>query len=293
MTTRPLLSQWKDEASEQRFRAMEDELFSELGGDEQPTTIVVPTRLGPTHVYRWDGDGPPLVFLHGSTGTALSWLPFAKRRAGRAMYAIDTIGDVGRSRQQVPVESAHDLAEWLGQVLDGLGLDAAHLVGTSYGGFLALNLATHRPERVRSLFLIDSAALVGVRMVRFLAWGMASMLASLLPGRLRSIAARRLRMPALDEPRLLRFVLYGQLHHRSKMLRPEALTDEQLRAITVPTVVVSAEKSEVFPSADVVARAALLPNATVEVVPDAGHAVVLSHLDLLVDRLQSFLAGVS
>lgn len=292
MTQAPRLSRWKDKASEQRFRAMEDELFAELGGDERPTSIVVPTRLGPTHVYRWDGRGEPVVLLHGVTGTALSWTTFAERRDGRTMYAIDTIGDVGRSRQEVAVESTRDLAEWLDQVLDGLGLDAAHLVGTSYGGFLALNLAVHRKARVRSLFLIDSAALVDVRLLRFMAWGLASMVAAALPHRLRAIAARRLRMPALQRPKVLRFVLYGQLHHRSKLLRPVPLTDEELRGITAPTHVVSAEKSEVFPSSEVVARAALLPDAVLDVIPDAGHAVLLSHLDLLADRLRSFLGDL-
>ena len=65
------------------------------------------------------------------------WVPYAERRAGRAMYAIDTIGEVGRSEQRVAVEGGDDLADWLAESLAGLGLDRPHLAATSYGGFLA------------------------------------------------------------------------------------------------------------------------------------------------------------
>src|SRR5204863_7049890 len=107
-----------------------------------------PTRLGSTRAYRWGGSGEPIVFLHGATGTSLSWLPYAERRAGRAMAAIDTIGDIGASRQAVAVESADDLADWLAETLTALGIERAHLAGTSYGGFLAFNLAARHPDRV-------------------------------------------------------------------------------------------------------------------------------------------------
>jgi pimeloyl-ACP methyl ester carboxylesterase len=291
MKERILLSSWKSEAAEQRFREMEDALAAELMSDPPTTAVQVGTRLGPTHVNRWDGTGEPVVFLHGSTGTSLSWAPFAAQRRGRTMFAVDTIGDVGRSHQTAPVRSADDLADWLAEVLDGLGLERAHLVGTSYGGFLALNLAARHPERVRSLFVIESGALVEVRMGRFLAWGISSMVAALLPGPLRKVAARRLRMPALDQPRLLRFAFYGQRHHRSRMLRPPLLTDDQLRSINVPAHVVVAAHSEVFPPEEAAARARLLPNAQVEVIDDAGHAVVLTAEAHLIQELATFLAA--
>ena len=139
MKPRVMVSTWSSAEAEERFRRMEDELAAEVL-TELPSSVVVPTRLGPTHVWIWEGaDGAePVVFLHGSTGTGMMWGPWAQARSGgRTAYAVDIIGDVGRSRQEVPVESADDLAEWLAQTLDGLGVESAHLVGTSYGGFLA------------------------------------------------------------------------------------------------------------------------------------------------------------
>jgi len=286
---RVLLSEWKPPGAEQRFRELEDQLVADLVTDP-PAPVDIATRLGPTRAYRWDGTGEPVVFLHGAAGTSLMWTDYAAARAGRAMCAVDTIGDVGRSRQSHPVDGPGDLADWLAEVLDGLGLERAHLVGTSYGGFLALNLAARRPERVRSLFLIDPAGIVPVRLARFLVWGTGVFLASLLPAAPRRAAARVLRAPLLDDPRVLRAAFYAQRHHRTRQVRPDPLTDDQLRSIDHPTVVMVAAKSEVFRSTALHDRAAaLLPHAEVELVPTAGHALVTSHLDLLTSRLATFL----
>jgi pimeloyl-ACP methyl ester carboxylesterase len=272
---------------------MEDALVADLVA-EPPAAVDVATQLGPTRVYSWPGTGDPVVFLHGATGTALSWAPYAEHRHGRPMYAIDTIGDVGRSRQAVPIESACDLATWLAEALGAVGLDGAHLAGTSYGAFLALNLAVHEPARVRSLFLVEPAGIVPVRLGRFMAWGFAALLAGALPGPLRRRAARAVRMPAVENKAVMRFVMYGQRHHRARLFPPGPLTDDELRSVRQPTRVLVGAKSMPLPADEVRRRAeALLPAVAVETVPDAGHALTLSHLDLVVDRLDYLLASTA
>jgi pimeloyl-ACP methyl ester carboxylesterase len=87
---------------------------------------------------------------------------------------------------------------------------------------------------------------------------------------------------------MLRLGFYAQRHHKTKQLRPPLFTDDELRSLRVPAVFVVAEKSEVFPSKAVVARLSGL-DARVEVVPDAGHAVVDSHAPQLMRDLEAFL----
>jgi pimeloyl-ACP methyl ester carboxylesterase len=288
MKKRVHLSEWKTADAEQRFHAREDDLLR-ARLTEQPAAIDVETHLGPTRAYFWEGTGEPVVFLHGAGGTGATWAPYAEYREGRAMYAIDTIGDHGRSRQQKPVESADDLSQWLDETLTGLGLESAHLAGTSYGGFLALNLATSRPGAVRSLYLIEPAGLVRVVIAKFMLWGMPCLFASALPGSLRRMAARRLRNPLVEDRELMRLGMYAARHHRSRLLRPQPLTDEQLHSIGAPTHIVFGAKSELFPVDAARARASLLPNATTEVIGGAGHAVAMSHVDTLAPELARFL----
>jgi pimeloyl-ACP methyl ester carboxylesterase len=291
MRERVNLSSWRSPEAEERFRLLEDELVRDLVA-RPPTPIDVATRLGRTRAYRWDGRGEPIVFLHGSGGTGAMWAPYAERLGERAMVAVDTIGDVGRSHQRVAVDGADDLAGWLGETLDGLGLDRVDLAGTSYGGFLALNLAARRPARVRSLLLVDPVGIVPVRLLRFMLWGVPTLLASLLPGPPRRVAAKILRMPLLEDERVLRLALYAQVNHRTRLLRPDPLSDDQLRSIEQPVMLILGAKSQVVPAAEVRARVeALLPRVEVDVVPGAGHAVALSHLARITDRMATFPRG--
>src|SRR4051812_4892633 len=88
---------WRSADAERRFRSLEGELLSELA-DHPPTSFDVATTFGAAHAYHWPGRGEPVVMLHGATGTSLMWVPYADALFGRDIYAIDTIGDVGRSR---------------------------------------------------------------------------------------------------------------------------------------------------------------------------------------------------
>jgi pimeloyl-ACP methyl ester carboxylesterase len=284
------LSSWKSEAARDAFWAMSEELAAEALA-VQPEPIDVPTTWGATRAYRWDGEGDPVVFLHGTGGIGLMWGPYAARLQGRAAYAVDTLGDVGRTRQEVAVTGPGDLAGWLGETLDGLDVARAHLAGTSYGGFLALNQAARDPERVISLGLIDPGGLAPLRMGPFLAWGMACMAASLLPGPARRAAARTLRMPAVADPRLMGVARRGFRDHRSRLVPPAPLDDDVLRSVAAPTLLVVPERSEVHDVRAAAARAeALVPTVTVEWIAGAGHALGLSHGDQIADRLGSFLA---
>jgi pimeloyl-ACP methyl ester carboxylesterase len=289
MKERVHLGRWKSVQAEQRFRALEDQLWHELW-PEPPESLDIDTHLGPTRVYRWPGEGDPVVFLHGMGATSLMWSGYIGLLEGRTVYAVDTIGDVGRSQQQVPVSDTADLAAWLDAVLAGARIDHAHLVGASYGGFLALNQAVLRPARVRSIALVEPVGLVPLRFGRFMLWGGAVLAASTLPAPMRRAAGHALHMPLLDDKRVMRMVLQGYLTHRPHVLPPGPLTDEQLRSVAVPVLLLLGEKSQVHRSCEVLARATeLLPDVDAEIVPGAGHPVPMSHTEHIAGRLNGFL----
>src|SRR3954452_23454842 len=102
--SRTYLGAWRSAEAEARFRAGEEALLVEEVG-AVPDSVTVPTHLGPTHVWRWNADstGQPVVFLHGAAGTGSSWASWAQRVAdsGHPVFAPDTVGDVGRTRQDV------------------------------------------------------------------------------------------------------------------------------------------------------------------------------------------------
>ncbi|WP_216216168.1 alpha/beta fold hydrolase [Amycolatopsis aidingensis] len=120
--------------------------------------LTVETSFGPTYVRRSGGDGEPLVLLHGMSDTSLMWQPYvAGLGPDHALYAVDSMGKPGRTVQTAPMLDARSNADWLAEVLDGLGHDKVHLVGLSRGGWLALNQAIHAPERVSRVTVFDPA----------------------------------------------------------------------------------------------------------------------------------------
>jgi 2-succinyl-6-hydroxy-2,4-cyclohexadiene-1-carboxylate synthase len=102
-----------------------------------------------------DGSGPPLLLLHGFTGSVRSW---DEVRPGLARVArIVAVDLIGHGRSAKPADPRRYSFEWsvrdLTALLDALDLGAAHVLGYSMGGRLALWLATRRPQRVRGLIL--------------------------------------------------------------------------------------------------------------------------------------------
>jgi pimeloyl-ACP methyl ester carboxylesterase len=278
----PGIGEWRSEAARQRFIEMDDKLWRERWPDP-PAALDVDTYAGTTRVYRWHGAGEPIVFLHGMGGTGLTWSPYVERLIGRDLYAIDTIGDVGRSQQRVVIEDTAGLSRWLAETLTGADIDRGHLVGTSYGGFLVLSLAVRAPERVASLTLIDSGGLAPFRLGRFMLWGLPMLCGSLAPGPIRRRLARR--HPMLEDPRIMRMALDAQRNHRFRLPGAAPFTDDELRSVTAPTVVVVAGKSAPFAPAVQAARARLIPNAEVDVVRGAHHEVSWTHVDHCVPHI--------
>ena len=238
---------------------------------------------GTTRVYRWRGDGAPVVLLHGMGGTGLTWGPYLEGLAGHDVYAVDTIGDVGRSEQTALIADAADLAHWLDETVAGLGVDHAHLAGTSYGGYLALNLAARSPQGIASITLIDAGGLSPFRLGRFMLWGLPNLLGSKAPGPIRRSMART--RPLLEDPRLMKLALLGQTNHSFGMPNPVELSDDELRSITVPATVVIAGRSQPFEPKLAAQRAALIPGAVIDVIDGAGHEVMWTHVDRCVAHI--------
>lgn len=124
----------------------------------------VATSFGKTHVIEFGKeDGEPLVLLHGTLATSVSWRPNATALgATHRVYAIDYVGDLGLSELSAldayPADGAA-AARWLGEALDGLGIGATRLVGASYGGWIALEFAARNPDRVGKLALLGPAGI--------------------------------------------------------------------------------------------------------------------------------------
>lgn len=120
-----------------------------------------------------DGPGRPVVLIHGFGGEIGSWLFTQSALAdNRPVHALDLPAH-GASSPELSDGSVTELQDAVLAALDALGVGAAHLVGHSLGGAIAVGIAARVPDRVASLALIAPAGLapeVGSDyLVRFLA----------------------------------------------------------------------------------------------------------------------------
>ncbi len=243
--------------------------------------------------YTAEGNGPPLVMLHGASSSALEdWSAQRPlfRRAFR-LYLVDLRGHAGtrssrsaaaaqgRSGPRIQVTT---LADDLLATVDALGLTTFHLAGFSLGGLTALHFAVRHAERLRTLLL------VGVDAQR----------------EPRASVARVLMDPeriAQQEPAWVAQLerrhgpVQGSGAWRDLMLAIQRgiseepiLTPAELRQVRVPTLLVVGDRDLFVPVDHAAALYRQLPEAQLCVVPDCGHQAMALRPKLFGDVAEQF-----
>jgi len=229
--------------------------------------------------YNARGAGAALVFLHGVGSDKSVWdRQLASFSAGYRAIALDYPGYGDSGMPPGDLDRAAIAGYVLG-ALDALGIGAAHLVGLSMGGVIALELARSRPERLRSLVLADSfawhpdgdaivartrAALERMSMREFAEQRVEVLLA---PG-----AGAMLRHEVVETMSRIDRRAFGWAS--LAVWTPDYRAD--LPRIATPTLVLVGEHDQITPAALSEALAAGIPGAHLALIRGAGH---ISNID--------------
>jgi pimeloyl-ACP methyl ester carboxylesterase len=240
------------------------------------TQFTVPTREGETFVVACGReDAPPLVLFHGSGANATAWLAdIAAWSAHFRVYAVDMIGEPGLSAPSRPALESEAYALWLDDVLAALSLTRVSIVGVSLGGWLALDYATRRPERVGKLALMCPAG-VG-RQKNFLLKALPLML-------LGSWGNRKVRemvfghAPAQMSPgqsQMRDFMVLIFKHFRPRMVKIPLFSDDALKRLIMPVLAIIGGKDVMLDSEETRNRLKrVVPQAQIRFLPDARHYI--------------------
>ena len=307
--------------NELAYRAAERRLWNSIGA--QPTERRIHLdRIGVDVRVQEVGSGPPVLFIHGVATSGVSWAGLAARTAGFRCLVLDRPGTglsqpLGRPVDPVTLAAMSDVL--VADVLDALGIASAHVVASSFGGYMALRSAAATPDRVQ-------------RMVQF-SWPVGAPTPT-LPLFLRAMSIPGFRRLVLALPRTDRSIrmLFHQLGHRDKLrdgritqaelgcylalmqhtetMRHEFaparalispvrglarlhLPDEVLTSVRCPTVFIWGGLDPF--GGEAVGRALVdrMPDATFDLMADAGHSPWLDDMDACVAKMTSFLAGIA
>lgn len=256
----------------------------------------VSTPFAETHVIASGlEDGTPIVLLHATGMSSTVWFPnVGDLSQSRRTFAVDVLNEPGRTRQTELVTDPADCAAWLSGVLDGLGLGRVILVGSSFGGWLAINLALREPERVEKVVLLAPAAsLLPFNRPTYV------LLRSLPYVPIKPGAKQTLSMflPAFEvEPRFARQFGLGVRGFRyanpRKSIFPNPYSDEELQALSVPTLLLLGDRERIYNARKALDRAVrLVPGIQTALVPDAGHIVAMQQPTIVNQRIAEFLSG--
>lgn len=242
-------------------------------------------------------DGSPVLLLHGIGGASAS---FAAQLPGLARhhraFAWDAPG-YGASADPECYPGMSGYADSVVGVLDGLGLDSAHLVGVSWGGVIATRVALLHPDRVRSIVLADSTRGAGASPES------ADRMRARATERARLSATEfaRRRGPRLTAPGAAPAVVEQVVSIMSELRLPGyaaavaamAETDhaDALQHVSVPALVVVGADDAVTGVDESRALAAGIPGARLRIIP-GGHAANQEHPEAFNDAVRDFLSTV-
>ncbi|MEM6283972.1 MAG: alpha/beta fold hydrolase [Chloroflexota bacterium] len=247
----------------------------------------VSTRYGDTHVIISGAQtAPPVVLVHGLGVHAMMWQPnIAALSRHFRVYALDVIGDGGRSEAARPSMLDASYAHWLADVLDVLRLPQAYLAGMSLGGWLALNTALYYPQRVCGLYLVAPAGLVTLNTSLLMQWLFSIMPTSRLNGL--DTATLLAKLTGTIDNDLSTMVQLATAHHIPKRVPPVPIfSGDALAQIQVPVTIVVGTADEMFSAARIHQRAGNLPAIqNVYIVDGAGHGINATHADEVANHM--------
>jgi pimeloyl-ACP methyl ester carboxylesterase len=229
---------------------------------------------GRVHMFR-AGGGEPVLFLHAAGGAG-TWLDFHRLLAegGYDVIAPDHPG-FGKSDDFPEVEAMDDLVYHYLDLLDALGLERAHVVGASFGGWIAAELAVAAPHRVGSLALLSAA---GLRLPEhpvpdIFLMPPAELVATLFHNPPPAAAPAASATPDIDAV----LAAYRDATALARFSWVPFLSnpklERRLRRITAPTLVVAPSDDRLIPVAHAQRYAARITGARFAEVPDCGHAM--------------------
>jgi poly(3-hydroxyoctanoate) depolymerase len=261
-----------------------------------PSTVTVAGR--PLRLLR-SGEGSPLLLVNGLGANAEMWEPLRRRLNGHELLAVDLPGVGGSPPARRPLRIGA-LADLLIGLLDELGLRTVDVLGYSFGGLVAQELARRARERVERLVLCATThGIPSLPANPLAAWLM------LTPARYYSRSLARLIVPVMAGGRTARDASALRANLDLRFAAPPSplgyvhqlyatagwSSAAWLATVTQPTLIMHGDDDPLIALLNVRWMAHVMPAAQLHVVRGGGHLFLFDDPGAVVSRLAGFLMG--
>jgi 2-succinyl-6-hydroxy-2,4-cyclohexadiene-1-carboxylate synthase len=262
---------------------------------------------GLTYAIKDEGHGPPLLMLHGFTGSSESWgtaLPALAEQF--RVLALDLPGHGQTGAPSDPARYAMEaVTADIAALLPAMDVSCVHLLGYSMGGRLALNFARHYPRLIASLTLESASPGLATAAERDDRTAADNTLADWIEAQpLSAFIARWEALPLFDSQRRLPADRREWQRHQRLANSPQGLANSlrgmgtgrqpslwaELAQVAAPTLLLAGELDPKFRAISE-QMAAAIPDAQLTIVAEAGHTIHLEQPQAFTTRVLPFLAG--
>jgi len=285
----PEIGKFKSIDYQNQYNQAYDDVLKSAPPDE---TYDIQTSFGIVRVYSWgNSSGVPMFLLPGHSSGAPMWIDnindFSKENR---VYAIDALGDAGKSRQEVPLKDINDVNTYIREVMDKLGLDKVNLVGHSFGGGYASNFAIACPEKINTLVLLEPAFALNYPSASVMFWATVSSI-DFLPKSIRDYGLSQISNEDVsnissDDP-LAKMISIGSSGFETELPTPKVLSEEEIMSFDIPVYVAVADNS-LITTDKTTERAELFPKGRVKVYKNTTHSLPMEVSKELTDDLNEF-----
>jgi pimeloyl-ACP methyl ester carboxylesterase len=229
---------------------------------------------------RRGGSGEPLVFLHGASGAPVI-LPFMEKLAARFDVLVPEHPGYGKSDEPEWLENIHDVAYFYLDFFKFLNLRNITLVGSSMGGWMAMEIAVRDTSRLKSVVLVSPAGIVTpqARPADIFLMPPEDMVRNLFVDQ--KLAEARLAQPEDVDMSLKNRHTTARLAWEPRLQDP--FLPKWLHRIDVPVKLVWGKQDRILPVEWVDEYKRLLPAAKIHVLENCGHLPQVEKMDEFVD----------
>lgn len=232
---------------------------------------------------------PVVVLIHGAGSSRLVWPRELRRLRGNRVLTIDLPGH-GKTNNRNVEQSLHSSAMQVIDFLISLSINRVYLVGHSMGGAIALSIANRFPTLLAGMVLISSGAYFGVDK---------DWLTTMSNPDTMGIAVEHFRRAAFSSktnPEIIKQVMGEMEVTRSSVIYADwlACSEFDLREYVVEiktkTKLIWGADDQITPLANAHYLLDQMADADLEIIPDAGHMVVLEKSAEVADSIQRFIS---
>lgn len=255
--------------------------------------VSVPTTFGQTHIVEAGSpDQEPLVLLHGAAFSSTMWYPNVQEWSKHfRIIAVDIIGDLNQSQGERPLVQKNDYSKWLIEVLDQLQIDQAHVLGLSYGGYVAMATALHVSNRLKKLVLVSPAVALAPLSLTFLwkAFGMVFRKHGVDHFMAWMFEKRYSLHPDFMNQVRAGFA-WAKVKPKKQRSKQPSFSDAELASLKVPTLLLLGEQEVVFNAHKAYQRAIRhMPCVEAHLLPNVGHVPTMEDADKINKQISQFL----